>query len=184
MKTLFVSIALLSICFSFTQDANLILWNENTKVSWSDFKGAPDNSSPYKALTESEIKTEIAARNGLAQISIKTFFDKSRSWVKDIKTDELLAHEQLHFDISELASRKFRQKLKGKTFSFKTFQHDLKAMQSDINAENKAMQLEYDKETKHSEITESQIKWEKKIKEALQKLNAFAETDITCTLSK
>ena len=184
MRNWFLYIALALICFSFTQDANLIPWKETTKLAWTDFNGLPNNSSPYKALTESSMTAEISGKNTEAHISIKTFFDKNRSWVKEIKTEELLGHEQLHFDITELWSRKFRQKLKGKSFSFKTFQRDLKTIQSEIDKGDKSMQLDYDKETKHSEIVESQLKWEKKIKEELQKLSAFAETDITCTLDK
>jgi hypothetical protein len=184
MRKSFICITLAVICLSFTQDAGLIPWTENNKLSWADFKGAPNMSSPYKALTESTMTAEVSGKNTEAHISIKTFFDKSRSWVKEIKTDELLAHEQLHFDITELWARKFRQKLKGKTFSIKIFQRELKTIQSGIDKEDKAMQVEYDKETKHSEIAENQKKWEKNIKEELQKLNAFAETDISCILTK
>ncbi len=178
LKILFVLI-----CFSFTQDDNLILWQESNKVAWTDFKAAPNASSPYKAFTESEIKSEIAAKNNEAHITIKTFFDKNKSWVKD-KTDELLAHEQLHFDITELWARKFRQKIKGKTFSFKTFQKELKAIQNDIYKGSKDMQTDYDKETQHSVVVASQKKWEKKIKADIENLKAFAAAEVSCTLTK
>jgi hypothetical protein len=184
MKGLLKFVTLIIICLSFTQDDNLILWQEGSKLTWDDFKGKPNMSSPFKALTESEIKTEISAKNNEAHLIIKTFFDKNNSWVKDIKTDELLAHEKLHFDITELWARKFRQKIKGQTFNFKTFQKELNAVQSAIHEESKEMQIAYDKETRHAEIVVSQKKWEKKIAEDLYKLRTFAIPEVNCTLSK
>ena len=183
MKSLFLYLTFVFICFSFTQDDSLIFWQETNKLTWDDFKAKPSASSPYKAFTESEIKTEMSAKNNEAHIIIKTFFDKNKSWVKD-RTDELLAHEQLHFDITELWSRKFRQKLKGKTFSFKTFQKELNAIQSSIYKESKDMQIDYDKETQHSIVVASQKKWEKKIKTDIESLKTFATAEVSCTLTK
>jgi hypothetical protein len=183
MKHSFLYLTMAIICVSFTQDDNLIFWQETNKLTWDDFKDKPNASSPYKAFTESEIKTEMSAKNNEAHIIIKTFFDKNKSWVKN-KTDELLAHEQLHFDITELWSRKFRQKIIGKTFSFKTFQKELKAIQNDIYKGSKEMQTDYDKETQHSVIVASQKKWEKKIKAEIENLNAFATAEVSCTLTK
>jgi hypothetical protein len=183
MSRLALYITLVVICFSFTQGDNSILWQEGSKLTWDDFKDKPNASSPYKAFTESEIKTEMAAKNTEAHISIKTFFDKNKSWVKN-KTDELLAHEQLHFDITELWARKFRQKVSGKTFSYKTFQKEINAIQSDIYKGSKEMQTDYDKETQHSIVVASQKKWEKKIADDLQKLSAYNTPEVSCTLTK
>ena len=183
MKHIFLFVTLLLVCFSFTQDDNLISWQQNSKLTWDDFKAIPNSSSKYKAFTESEIKTAVAAKNNEAHISIKTFFNKNQSWVKD-KTDALLAHEQVHFDITELWARKFRQKLQGKTYTFKTFQKELNAISSGIYKESKEMQVAYDEETQHSEIVTAQKKWEQKIKTEIEKLNAFAATDVSCTLTK
>jgi lipopolysaccharide export LptBFGC system permease protein LptF len=183
MKNLFLFIALAFVCLSFTKDDNTILWNETTKLAWTDFKGNPNNSSPYKAFTESNIHTEISAKNNEANISIKVFFDKNKSWVKEANNAELLKHEQTHFDITELWARKFRQKLKGKTFSFKSFQNDLNTIQAGIFKDSKEMQVLYDKETEHSVNTANQQKWNKKITEELKNLGEFSATEISCTLT-
>ena len=132
MKKLFSFIAIAITCLSFINDDNTILWSETTKLAWIDFKGVPNNASPYKAFTESNIHTEIAAKNNEATISIKVFFDKNKSWAKETTNSELLMHEQIHFNITELWARKFRQQLKGKTFSIKTFQAELNTIQSGI----------------------------------------------------
>jgi hypothetical protein len=184
MKRFFLYILLNLICLSFIKDDNSILWNEATKLVWPDFKGAPDSSSPYKAFTESGIHTEISAKNNEAIISIKVSFDKTKSWTKETNSRELLTHEQVHFDITEVWARKFRQKLKGKTFSIKTFQSELNATQASIFKESKEIQVLYDKETEHSVNKANQQKWNKKIAEELKSLSTFSAPEISCTLIK
>jgi hypothetical protein len=181
MKILYI--ILLGVCFSFTQDTGIIFWQQSTKLAWVDFIGSPDAASPYKAFTESEIRTEVSAKNNEAHIRIKTFFIKNKSWVKN-KTEKLLAHEQLHFDITELWARKFRQKIQGKTFSIKSFQKELSDIQNSIYKESKDMQVVYDKDTQHSEVLAEQDRWEKKIKAEIESLKSFASSDVNCALTK
>ena len=42
MKHIFLFVTLLVVCFSFTQDDNLIAWQETSKLSWTDFKAKPN----------------------------------------------------------------------------------------------------------------------------------------------
>ncbi len=184
MKNLIVYCLLIISCFAFTQDENLMFWQSGNKLTWEDFKGKPDKSSPYKALTYGRIKTDVSANSKEAHIIIKTSFDKNKSWVKELRIDNLLAHEQLHFDIIELWARKFRQKLKGKTYTFKVFQSEITTMQKFIYEGADKMQLEYDKETKHAEDKVNQQKWNEQITDEMQKLSIFSEPEVICTISK
>lgn len=184
MKRLFIYLSLAVMFFSFTQDANLILWKEGNKLSWGDFKGKPDASSSKKANTSSEISIALQVKNKVAFVGITTCFNKNNSWVKEIKTDYLLNHEQVHFDITELWARKFREKIKDKVFPLASFQNEISAIRSEIFKGNKDMQDIYDKETNHSVVAASQKKWEKKIAEDLQKLSSFSTKEVSCTLTK
>lgn len=173
---------LVSVLVSFQSD-NRIPWTEKRKLTWDDFQGKPDASSPFMARTESSLDIQISFQGNNATISMVTTFDKSKSWVKK-KTDLLLKHEQTHFDIAELWSRKFKQRLKGKTFPAKEFQKILNTLHADIQRESKAMQASYDKETDHSVIEKAQEKWTNKINADLKSLSEFVPSDITCKLSK
>jgi len=173
-----------AIIFSSFQSDNKIFWKEKAILTWDDFKGKPDASSPYKALTESVINIEIKTKGMEAFLTIHNYFDKNQSWTKTKTDANLLNHEQMHFNIAEIWTRKLREKLKGKTFEIKTFQTELNSMHSEIHRESKAMQAEYDKETEHSVNTVNQQKWNKKITSELQKLSAFSTADISCKLSK
>ena len=177
-----ISVILIStIYFSFQSD-DKILWKETTKLVWDDFKGKPDASSSYKANTETEITVDVKVKNENATIILQCYFVKNLSWTKDKNNSGLLVHEQMHFNISEIGARKFRKKLKDKTFLGKNFQQELNKMHSEINRESKTMQNEYDKETEHSVNTKAQEKWNKKISEELKSLNSFSSTSVDCLI--
>lgn len=180
-KFLFIIITLWGLV-SFQQD-NAIPWSENRKLAWSDFQGKPDASSPFKAKTESSLDIQISTQGMEATITMQTNFSKTASWVKT-QTDLLLKHEQTHFDIAELWTRKFKQKMKDKTFPAKTFQSTLNTLHGEVQREGKAMQALYDKETNHSINEKEQDKWTKKINADLKSLSAFTSPTVTCKLSK
>lgn len=182
MKKLITGL-LLFIAFAFTDDNHIIWWKDSQKLQWTDFRAKPDKSSPYKALTESGIKIEIAAKGNDATIVLRTYFDKNNSWKKE-ENDNLLQHEQLHFDITELCTRKFRQKLDGKTFKISTFQSQLNAMHSEAFRESKQMQQQYDNDTDHSVKTAEQQKWNRKVAEEIKSLNAYSAEEVHCKLVK
>lgn len=181
-KSIFLLIIMCGLLVSF-QQVSRIPWKENRKLTWDDFKGKPDEKSSFKAKTESSLDIQISAKGSEATISMETTFDMSRSWVKE-KRDVLLQHEQTHFDIAELWSRKFKQRLKGKTFPGKNFQSILNNMHTEIQKEGRAMQAQYDKETGHSVNEKAQEKWTKKINTDLKSLSEFVPATVTCKLSK
>lgn len=180
---IFLSIFCFLILCSFQGD-DKIPFKDGILLTWEDFKGKPDPNSPYKALTESQVMIDIKTKGDEAFLTIRNFFDKRLSWTKDRNNMHLLGHEQTHFNIAELWARKFRQRLKGKSFSIKTFQKELNTLHSEIHKETKAMQTEYDMETEHSVNEANQAKWNKKITSELQKLSTFAEVEVSCKLLK
>lgn len=101
------------ICFA-QKDAVKIPWG--TSLTWKDFKAQPDKSSPYLASTYSGFSFSYSYKmeGGEPEFTyeVKTNFYPDRSWLKPGNgTKKLLGHEQLHFDISELYARKFKQYL-------------------------------------------------------------------------
>lgn len=157
-----------------------ILWNERP-LSWRDFKAAPAPESEYHASTNSGLSYSWSARFKGEEIqlayTVAAYFYPESSWVSE-KNEGLLAHEQLHFDISELHARLLRKKLE--EFQPKG-EKDLKAALRDlyegIEAERKQMQEQYDLETRHSENSEAQALWEKKVALALQELEKYRAKD-------
>jgi hypothetical protein len=174
---IFVLLASFTGTFKNTDDL-YILWNDSTGLTWDDFLGkAPVNTS-LAAMTYTQLSLNPFEYNPPeCKISIQAMFDKNKSWVKEkSKTDYLLGHEQLHFDIAELYARKLRKGIKNGVFSSKKLQSQLSDLFHKYNTELSEYESEYDKETNHSKIEEKQKKWEINIPKELEKLKDYKDT--------
>jgi hypothetical protein len=100
-----------------------IYWNSKKDLTWGDFKAQPNNKSSYAAMTFSGMSYTFSAEviNNEVEVkyNIKCFFDQKSYWCKSIHLNDLylLKHEHLHFDITELYTRKFRKELGGIKFT-------------------------------------------------------------------
>lgn len=94
------------------EEEEKILWSPTKKLKWDDFKGEVDTTKALVgAVTCSEIKIiDSRLTNKIPILTIGCYFIKNRSW-KIVTDDYSLAHEQLHFDISEIFARKIRKSI-------------------------------------------------------------------------
>lgn len=177
----------------FAQD-NRVYWKDHPTLSWDDFQGTPpadpgpEAAYAFTAFSDfsltpkiSEIKETDTGWEATVQTDSVTggdaYFDKSKSWVvPDQKTDDLLRHEQGHFDIAEAASRSLKNtlsSLKGKE-SGSTKEEALNKALADLQAKAIKTRNEhlswmqntnnnYDDETEHGTNKEKQDEWSKKI---------------------
>ena len=173
MKKAIQLILLIAVHFSFVADEPSIVWNERYKLSWKDFRGRPDNSSDVAAITASGIAYELSATitNGKVDVDYKAraCFYPEKSWYKKNLADSIvLAHEQLHFDITELHARKFRKAVEKAVFT-ENVKAEMKAIYDKINTELDAYQNRYDTATDYSRKPEKQKEWGVKIVRELRK---------------
>lgn len=162
--------------FLFFQEEQTITWQEDFKLQWSDFKGEPKPQKTVVATTASGISfgfSTTKSSNGLVDysFSIVAHFYPDKSWhVNKPLSNIVLAHERLHFDITELYARKFRQRLSNTTFT-NAINKEMEHIHNTINIELAEMQKRYDAETNHSQNIEKQIAWQKFIAVELDKLS-------------
>lgn len=155
----------------------LIRRMEKDKVHWADFQGSPDMASQYDAQVYSGIHYSFSYQhqgsNTALKYEVHSFINPALSWSKREKQSaELLAHEQLHYDISELYARKMRKALA----SYKLSKHakaDIEKLFNRINTERKRMQAKYDAETEHSKNRPAQKSWELFVASELWNLNNY-----------
>lgn len=178
-----IRILLLTFCFFSVQSNEPVRnWSESYKLSWKDFEGNPDNNSGAAATTASGIIFGYSMQETNTEVvsfttEIHAQFYPEKSWFKPkLATIYLLAHEQLHFDITELHARKFRYEVSLLKVS-KTIKNDLKALNKKINKQLALMQQAYDGETSHSRNKEAQVKWNAYIAKELQKLEQYKSVD-------
>ena len=157
----------------FQEDKNKIEWCVDYKLEWDDFKGVPDtiNTNLVVAITASKIKiTNNKLENGLPKIEVRSFFIKERSWT--IVNDEYtLLHEQLHFDICEVFTRKIRKSFDSLNVNgikdIKVYQEMYNKLVDKSNDYDKL----YDSEVYFNE--EKQKQWSLKITKELEELKAY-----------
>lgn len=153
-------------------------WNESYKLSWSDFKGEPNHNISAAAITASGISFGFSVKRTDKQVisfksNVETHFYPEQSWYKPGLADEhVLGHEQLHFDITELFARKFRQRISQLRVS-NAIRGELKTLNETINKELATMQDTYDNETDYSRNFEQQAKWKVYIASELKKLSKY-----------
>ncbi len=153
-------------------------WEENA-LTWENFQAAPDPNSPFSANTSSGISYSWSLKTSVLgkeyQFEVESFFNPQRSWVKDSNSVHLLAHEQLHFDITELHATKLRKAMV--EFDFKKSREvksSLQEIYKNVEKERALMQQKFDRETGHSMNKEAQLKWQILVNEELKKLEEFS----------
>jgi hypothetical protein len=153
-------------------------WEAERKLIWADFKGRPDRNSEAVALTASGLTFGYSITTSNKNIvgftaTIEAHFYPRKSWYfKDKANAYILAHEQLHFDITELYARKFRKELEGMVTN-NNIKRQLDQLHQSINEDLDITQKTYDFETNHSINIEAQKYWNDFIAKELQKLDKY-----------
>lgn len=160
------------------QENEKVSWSQDYSLSWSDFKASPKKHIPYKANSNSGISFSWNSTIRISGIELNykvgSNFYPNRSWVKKIEEiDYLLAHEQLHFDITELHARKLRKALESYKPGEK-MKKELNAIYSEIEKQRRQMQTQFDQETNHSINKEAEFKWREFVEQELEKLKKYS----------
>ncbi|MGJ8593336.1 MAG: DUF922 domain-containing protein [Aquaticitalea sp.] len=160
----------------------VISWRDDLKLTWTDFKGPPKAHKYAVAVTASGITFEFSVKELNAEIisfdtKVEAHFYPDKSWyIKKEGTPQILAHEQLHFDITELYARKFRQQIAQLKVNGK-LKTQLRELHLNINKELALAQNLYDQETDNSVNRDFQAKWVLYVEQELAKLEAYKSKD-------
>lgn len=153
-----------------------IEWSPNRKLTWNDFKGEPDtiNFPTTLAMTKSGIGYESGInmiKDG--QVFVQSFFYTNQSWVTpEGRTEYVLRHEQIHFDITEIYSRKLRKELADANVTSKNSQL-AEPIFNRIISELTQRQDRYDEETMRGDRKETQEHWEAVVQLELAKYDFY-----------
>ena len=150
-----------------------IPWTYDRLLTWNDFKSPPRTGTDAVASTSTTLGLSYILRNGQVEYEITCNFSKKRSWGL-IKTDYILAHEQAHFDITELFARRLHQQLMAYTPARKTFQKDINTIYENVVKAKEAFQKLYDGETDHSRKKVRQEEWLVRIDDMLAETEGLA----------
>lgn len=149
-------------------------WSADRKLKWTDYLALPDENSDAAATTSTALGIEYKLTNGSVLHRIICRFSTTKSWGRN-KTEYILAHEQCHFDITEIYARKLNQAMLEYKFDSKNYKGDLDKIYQKIVKEKQDFQKLYDLETDHSRNKEKQKEWLKKIEDLLKLTEDFAK---------
>ena len=146
------------------QDEDQIIWDPDRRLTWADFRAEPPGRSDVAALTASGISYSFSSMQRgnemVINYEVTANFYPSRSWYQpDLASPTILAHEQLHFDITELFARKFRKRLESTRFT-ENIKAEVRDIFQQINRELKQYQDRYDLETNSSRLMDRQWEWQ------------------------
>jgi len=151
-----------------------IVWNQNRKLSWDDFQSEVDTLEPLHAMSATNIDVKALCYGNLIKYEVKSVFVTSASWSKNKLSAKLLAHEQMHFDLTEVHARLLRKKLSETTNLCKEGKDALDKLTSKHFRDWKQDQDRYDQETNHGLDAIKQKYWEALIAQRLNQLDDHA----------
>lgn len=178
VTVILLSAACLSGIIANAQVADTIPWQSKQTLSWTDYKGLPDEQSHFTALTHAEIKYKVTVYKTLARFEFVTLFMKKSSWTKTKRDAVLLEHEQIHFNIAELHKRKMMEILSTEKFSYNGFEATIKSIGDSINLLRHRMDNAFDADVANMYDNILVNKWKKDIEEALDKLRLYDRNNI------
>ncbi len=114
------------------EDKEFIPWTEERMLTWEDFQSRPQRGTEAVASTSTSLGLTYQLSSGNLTYDITCAFSKWKSW-GSLKTDYILAHEQGHFDITEIYARKLHAALAAYKLRSRTYQQDIARFSNFIN---------------------------------------------------
>ena len=156
-----------------------IPWKAGRLLVWDDFKGAVPSNAPDSvvAVTNSGIgiQTNTVTTNSAVKVYVYNSFETSLSWVRPGEQKHaVLVHEQGHFDLCELYTRKMRQRFAAANITFKNLQDVNRDIYNSTMKEYIQRQSDYEDATQHGMIETVQQEWTGTIAKELAEMDSWA----------
>ncbi|PSR52916.1 hypothetical protein AHMF7605_04930 [Adhaeribacter arboris] len=156
-------------------------WNSNRRLTWDDFQKEADVNDPLHALASTNIAVQATCKNNQMVYDVKCQFAVNESWTKNKTSEELLQHEQLHFDLTEVYARLLRQKLSQQKSLCTGDKTKFRAVVNKVFADWQKAQQRYDNESRHGLDDLKQAYWTKTVASQLESLAEFTTDNYTAS---
>ncbi|MDP1764828.1 MAG: hypothetical protein Q8L07_13175 [Sediminibacterium sp.] len=175
-----LSLYIINICQAQALSSDTLFWSNN-RLTGADFQQNDQDDKPVPFVAKSRwllyFKIVPSTENTSLKVPIvrAVFFPKF-SWIKHRAqgNENVLRHEQLHFDIVELHARKLRRLLDLLEIVTRKDQKRAVGYAWGINSQLFEMQKQYDWETSHGSDRAKQVWWVTYIFLQLRELEKYA----------
>jgi hypothetical protein len=156
-------------------------WSATRLLTWTDFRGTAPTGGMEGAQTAYGLFYGLRCTRDVFQFQVTTGFLPRDSWVKPsvlASADEsrrTLAHEQTHFDLSEVHARRMRRYFAD---LFRPCDQPLdrwRTVAEKFIRDESSAQDRYDDETRHGLIADRQRTWTADVAEQLKALEKFGK---------
>lgn len=171
-----------TLLLSADEPQQMIFHDNDYKLKWKDFQGKEEeglesfDAVSYVGFTFAYKGTP---RQDSLRIVVEAFFNKSRSWTDGDTTAKTLQHEQIHFDIAELYTRKLKQQITLATITYKNYQQVLKQLEGDLRTQMNLADSVYDASTDNGRNLTEQEVWNKNMSKDLSALHIYMPDTFT-----
>jgi hypothetical protein len=153
---------------------NDTLYYHQRKINIDDFTPLKKRTSSFAAaiFTSMGYQSEVSMSNDTVYLdfAIKVYQIKGMSWVlEEANSKVVLEHEQIHFDITQLVAEKFKERLREEALPAQDYDSRIQFLYLDYYRMINRMQNSYDNETKHGLDKDEQTKWQKTVRNELDK---------------
>ncbi len=135
-------------------------------LTWDDFTGKPDKHSRFSAQTAARIYPNIRSPKltgdtiHFRHVEIIVELDSFRTWSRPKeRTEELLIHEQNHFDIAVIFAKRYLRQIHTTVFTRSNVDSLLEQIHKINISESNITQRRYDEETRHGKDKAKQQAW-------------------------
>lgn len=156
-------------------------FQQRKKLTVQDYKGLINENEDYLARTYTTVSVQyhspvVCSQKEEVRAMVETSVSVStKSWMKlyKIRTretlNELLSHEQGHFDISEVFATDLKNTLSGLCFNKGSYKKSADSVFQSKNRYYDGLQRQYDTDTDHMRNKDMQLKWKRRIAMMLEK---------------
>ena len=139
-------------------------WNAKRPLTWDDFLGPVREEAGSQVAAETScgiaLETNLVTNSGIARVYVFNTFDKRKSWVRPGKKfADILAHEQVHWNICELYTRKMQALFDQTAITGASLSSIVNEIYNKVSKEYIARQQQYEEETQHGTIEPAQQAW-------------------------
>ncbi len=191
-----ISLVSLSVQPALADESNVIEWHAGHPLSWDDFQGSVPRGADAARVAATaasiswsyEYAVQWSAQGcafEIEAIDSAALFHPDKSWARpQNRTQTVLHHEQIHFDIAQLYETQFQAATReflgvARECDGRSERRAARSVEAAISAlvgsvfdeiwrEYRGRQEAYDRDTQHGIDPEAQARWQRSIAEALQ----------------